>query len=426
MASALNLLANNRSKKILVIDSLGGVGQAGTGRSAAMFRNTFTSSDNQILADTSINYYLDTQEKSGIDLGAQLLGYLWLMSELQLKENEKYIERMNRNGIELKKYTGSELKRSIQGLATAFDPGSVQVSAMGLENVEGALLGVKCGKLEPDRLMRFYYDQFIALGGKCEFNTRATNLIVEPHKKLDVEDEPFVWQEKRIAGVRVKGRLDGDIYAETVVLAGGAWNNFLLEPIGLDGHVKSKKRQIFQLDAGSSDALRKILHTKGFNKYGIMPFTILPKCAIYLKPVEMGEQFWIGCDDEMNRAFINLPDFDPAAYNAEPSYYQKEIYPVLTSYFPQFENLNPSGMWAGLIAYNTVDHLPYVFAYENLIVVGGDSASGIMKGDALGRIVDAVYRQGPDAEALLYGNLPYQASKIGFEKRSVEPEEWLI
>ena len=70
-------------------------------------------------------------------------------------------------------------------------------------------------------------------------------------KKLNIEDEPFVWQETRIAGVQVKGLLDGNIYAETIVLAGGAWNNVLLEPIGLDGHVKSKKRQIFQINTST-------------------------------------------------------------------------------------------------------------------------------------------------------------------------------
>jgi glycine/D-amino acid oxidase-like deaminating enzyme len=145
-----------------------------------------------------------------------------------------------------------------------------------------------------------------------------------------------------------------------------------------------------------------------------------------LKPVQVGEQFWIGCDEEINREFVNLPDFDIAKYNAEPSYYQKEIYPVLTSYFPYFENLNPSNMWAGLIAYNTLDYLPYVFEYENLIVVGGDSGSGIMKADALGRIVESVYRQGPDSEALLYGNVPYSPAKLGVKKRSVEAEQWLL
>jgi FAD-dependent oxidoreductase domain-containing protein 1 len=426
IASAHYLLSNNPSKKILVIDNLAAVGQASTGKSAAMFRNTFTSADNQVLANTSIDYYLSIQDKSGIDLGLQLLGYLWLMSDRQFRINSKHVDTMNRNGIELKIYAEKELKNSIPGLTSNFEASNAEATTMNLENIEAAVFGVKCGKLEPDKLTRFYYDQFVALGGQCQFNTQATKLIVEPQRKLDIEDEPFVWQEKRIAGVQVKGLLNGNIYARTIVLAGGAWNNILLEPIGLDGHVKSKKRQIFQLDVNRINELQNLLFTRGFNSYGIMPFIILPKCAIYLKPVQMGAQFWIGCDDEINREFVNLPNFDPATYTAEPSYYQNEIYPVLRSYFPCFENLSPSNMWAGLIAYNTLDHLPLVFAHENLIVVGGDSGSGIMKADALGRIVDSVYRQGPDAEALLYGNVPYRAAKLGVKNRSVEREEWLL
>ena len=57
-------------------------------------------------------------------------------------------------------------------------------------------------------------------------------------------------------------------------------------------------------------------------------------------------------------------------------------------------------------------------------MVGGDSGSGIMKGDALGRIVDALYRD--QNEASLFGDLPYATSKIGFDKRDVEREAWVI
>ena len=47
-----------------------------------------------------------------------------------------------------------------------------------------------------------------------------------------------------------------------------------------------------------------------------------------------------------------------------------------------------------------------------------------MKGDSLGRIVDALYRE--QKEAVLYGDVPYRASKIGFDARDVEREEWVI
>ncbi|HUK80554.1 MAG TPA: hypothetical protein VLU91_07830, partial [Nitrososphaerales archaeon] len=81
-------------------------------------------------------------------------------------------------------------------------------------------------------------------------------------------------------------------------------------------------------------------------------------------------------------------------------------------------------MWAGLFAYNAFDYLPFVFRESNLIVVGGDSGSGMMKGDSLGRIVDSVYRD--EEEARLYGGIQYRTSKLSFDKRDVEREEWVI
>jgi 6-phosphofructokinase len=63
-------------------------------------------------------------------------------------------------------------------------------------------------------------------------------------------------------------------------------------------------------------------------------------------------------------------------------------------------------------------------AMDALIVVGGDSGSGIMKGDSLGRIAVAVYRG--EKEAMLYRDVSYETSKIGFEDRDVEREEWVI
>ena len=151
---------------------------------------------------------------------------------------------------------------------------------------------------------------------------------------------------------------------------------------------------------------------------------ILPKAGVHFKPVSEEGDFWIACEDEVNRPFIHLPDHDLASYAAEQEYYERSVNPILSAYFPGFRNARVKAMWAGLYSYNTLDNLPFVFRQDNLIVVGGDSGSGIMKGDSLGRIVDAVYRD--EEEASLYGDVRYETSKIGFGRRSVEREEWVI
>ena len=306
---------------------------------------------------------------------------------------------------------------------TDFDSNK-EAQLMALPRIDGGVYGPKCGRLDPDKLVRYYAQEFQRMGGRIAYNTDAERLLVGPAKSLGIDGEPFVWQDSRVEGVQVGGELNDRVMSETVVLACGAWGNELLEPAGIDGHVNSKKRQLFSVSAKAQKGLDQLLHTKGFNSLGLIPMVILPKAGVHFKPVSEEGDFWISCEDEVNRPFIHLPDHDLAAYSAEKEYYERSISPVLSAYFPQFRNAQVKAMWAGLYSYNTIDNLPFVFKQGNLIVLGGDSGSGIMKGDSLGRIADAVYRN--EEEASLNGDVRYRASKIGFEKRNVEREEWVI
>ncbi len=423
VASAYHLKKNNPDKDVVVVERFGAPGQGNTGRSNAMFRNTFSSADNQILSNSSIDFYLHLQEEMKIDVGLQQIGYLWLMSEKQLSKSEPFLREMERNGIEVRGFASEELKKLLPAMETDFES-NAEASLMSLPRVEGGVFGPKCGRLDPDKLVRFYANEFSKMGGGFAFNSNIERLIVGPSERLGIDGEPFVWQDSRVEGVRITGPENVELYAETIVLAGGAWENELLEPIGIDGHVKAKKRQLFSVEAKGKRGLEDLLHTKGFSALGLLPMVILPKAGVHFKPVSDENVFWIACEDEVNRPFIDLPEHDLGAYTAEGEYYDRSVYPVLTAYFPDFTNARMKSMWAGLYSYNTLDFLPFVFRERNLIVVGGDSGSGIMKGDSLGRIADAVYRG--EKEAILYGDVPYETSKIGFEDRNVEREEWVI
>ena len=422
VASAYHLQKNNPQKRILVVDRYGAPGQGNTGRSNAMFRNTFSSSDNQTLANSSIDFYTHVQGKEKSNIGLQKIGYLWLMDERQLSRSEPFLRGMEKNGIEVVRHGREELRRLLPSMVTEFESDD-GASMMELPSIAGGVFGPKCGRLDPDKLARFYAEEFVKAGGKFAFNTEAASLVVGPSKRLGIEGEPFVWQDFEIEGISVRGKGDGMLSARTVVVAGGAWENELLEPIGIDGHVKSKKRQLFSIQARGS-RLERLLHTGGFNALSLLPLVILPKAGVHFKPVSEENVFWVACEDEVVRPFIDLPGHDLESYTAEEDYYERSVYPVLSSYFPEFRDSRIKAMWAGLYAYNTLDSLPFVFRKRNLIVVGGDSGSGIMKGDSLGRIVNSVYRE--EEEALLYGGIPYRVSKIGFESRDVEREEWVI
>jgi len=422
VASAYHLQKNNPSKRVLVVDRYGAPGQGNTGRSNAMFRNTFSSKDNQTLSNSSIDFYTHVQDELKVDIGLQKIGYLWLMDEEQLSRSEPFLKGMERNGIEVVRCEREELSRLLPTMATGFEAND-EASLMELPSIAGGVFGPKCGRLDPDKLVRFYADEFTRAGGTFAFDTEAKSLVVGPKKRLGIEGEPFVWQDFEVEGVSVQGKTDGVLGAGTVVIAGGAWENELLEPIGIDGHVKSKKRQLFSIHA-KEGKLERLLHTSGFNALSLLPLVILPKAGVHFKPVSEESVFWVACEDEVVRQFIDLPQHDLEGYTAEKEYYERSVYPVLSAYFPEFRDSKVKAMWAGLYAYNTLDSLPFVFRKRNLIVVGGDSGSGIMKGDSLGRIVDSVYRE--EEEAQLYGQIPYQVSKVGFENRDVEREEWVI
>jgi len=422
VASAYHLKKNNPGKRILVVDRYGAPGQGNTGRSNASFRNTFSSSDNQILANSTIDFYIDIQEKLGVDIGLEKLGYLWLMDESQLSKTEPFLTKMEENGIETTKYGKEDLRRLLPNMTYEFGSNE-EAELLGLPPVDGGIYGPKCGRLDPDKLTRFYADEFARAGGEFAFNKDVKKLLVEPEKRLGREGEPFAWQDVRINGVQVHGDSEAELRAETVVLAGGAWENELLEPIGILCNVKAKKRQLFSIHARGKK-LERLLKTSGFNELGLLPFVILPKSGVHFKPVSNENVFWVACEDEVNRPFINLPEHDLEKYRAERDYFEKGVHPILSAYFPEFRDCQLKAMWAGLYAYNMPDCLPYVFRERNLIVVGGDSGSGMMKGDSLGRIVDALYRE--DDEASLYEGVPYRTSKLSFERRDVEREEWVI
>jgi glycine/D-amino acid oxidase-like deaminating enzyme len=418
VTSAYYIKKNSPEKEVLLVDMLAGPGSGNTGRSNGMFRNTFTSLDNQILSESSIDFYLNTQAQ-GVDLGIQKIGYLWLLGEQKASKYEKHIERMQENGlVDIKLYIRRELENLIDFQPA---PTSEESTLMGIEPVSLGIFGPKCGRLAPEKLVSFYIDMFAKIGGKTLFNCKIERILVSALESLNIEGEPFVWQDWLFTSAQF-GK-DSKIIFKDIVLACGAWLNMLIEPLGFDFQVKSKKRQIFALSAKNKNSLIRLMNTSGFNELGLLPMIILPVAGIHFKPVVESTEFWVSCEDEINREFIDKP-MDISQYRAEEKYFNLNIYPVLKEYFPQFIEPEIKSMWAGLYAYHLPDYIPFVQKESNMIVVGGDSGSGIMKADSLGRIVDAVYRGEEYAE--LYNGTRYPVERIGTKNRNVEREEWVI
>jgi glycine/D-amino acid oxidase-like deaminating enzyme len=407
LSSAYYLKKRNPEKIVVVIDMYGGPGQGNSAKSEGGFRNVFLSTTNFSLAESTIELFTHLQNDLGYDLKLFQIGYLWLLSEAQYRNQKEAFITMRKRGIELKIFMKDDLKRMIPALVTDF--GDEEAKLLGLETIDIGILGVKCGSIDVDALTRSYESEFLKLGGNTKYNTTATNLILKPEEALDIPGEPFVWQDSRVAGAKTN---KGDIFAGTTVVAAGVWSERLLDPIGFDAVMRPKKRQVFVF---KDPRLKSLLEVKELNEYGALPLTVLPRAGVYLKAELTEDSIWLGCSDDLGRSFSLEDDPQP-----EKEYYTNNIYPILAKYFPCFQDVRPVNMWAGQYAINSFDGIPVVAPAPGMIYVGSASGSGISKCDALGRIVAALYAEEDEAE--LYGGQRFKVSDIGIKNRNVERE----
>jgi glycine/D-amino acid oxidase-like deaminating enzyme len=123
----------------------------------------------------------------------------------------------------------------------------------------------------------------------------------------------------------------------------------------------------------------------------------------------------------LNRPFKYVQTEDD--WKSEQSYFEQSMYPVLSTYFPAFKDVRPASGWGGAYAYS-YDAVPYVYKEAGMIFATGDSGSGIMKADAIGRMVDALYRG--EKTTTLHGGATIDTDTLSIGNRKVEKEEVLI
>ena len=412
LSSAYYMKKRDQSRKVIVVEKLSGPGQGNSAKSEGGYRNLFASETNYLLADSTIDWFHHLQEDLNYDIGLHELGYLWLLPEDEYRERREPFDVAKKRGARVLEYSSEELKQLIPDLITEFDD-SEDSQMMGLEDVEMGVFGPNCGSVDVDRLVKAYEAEFLKIGGEIHYNTDAMKLLHDPVEPLGIPGEPFVWQESRIAGAETS---KGKILAETTVVACGTWASKILDPIGFDCLMKPKKRQIF---AFKDPKLSRLLNTKDFNEDNKLPVTILPTAGILLKGEVSEESIWLACADNLGRKFELEDDPKP-----EDDYYSNNIYHALVQYLPCFEDVRPANSWAGQYDINGFDQTPVVEAGPGIIYVGAASGSGIMKSDALGRIVDAVNEE--KEYATLYGGRGFKVSDLSVGNRRVERETLVV
>jgi len=380
------------SCKILLIDRNHTAGAGNTAKSAALYRNFFSSGTNRMLAASSIKYYLELGDKVQLDP----IGYLWLFSEEQWETSQKGIGQLDMKKDEFEVLDRAGIMNILRVNQQAKGPFS---------DFHSGVYCHLCGSLSAMALARHYTSEFISLGGEISFDTDIKSFL------LSGKDSCYAPWDDVLANAIIDQR--GNTYNATqFIITTGAWTHELLAPVGIASGILPKKRQLFVLDI--KDPAQLFVDMNPVKK----PAIILPAGGVYIKPILDKNILIVGCADELGQPFM-MSDPEP-----DPRYFHNAIEPVLNHYFPKLADYKLSLKWAGYYDYHWPDMTPVIESVANITWVGGTSGSGIMKADAVGRIAAA--RLQGHKEAVLADGTRFKVSRLSLRERDVEKEELVI
>ncbi|MCL4447935.1 MAG: FAD-binding oxidoreductase [Thermoplasmatales archaeon] len=413
LASAYHLKKMMPDRSILVVEKESDHSQGNTGRSVAGFRDFFSTTINAQLARASINFYKYVQEDLEYGIGMRETGYLFLMSKSKF-DSMKYVIDTLQTSTKLRVLDRNELA-SIPAFRVSLE--NEEAVQLNLQPIEVGVLGMNCGVLEIERLSSYYYDECKKLGIEFSFKTEVNSLEVVPENASGFPGEPFLWQNKIIGEISTNR---GSFSAEKYVLTTGAWTGKLLDSIGVDSHIKVKKRFVYQI--GGESVKKLVGASYGLNEADLFPFTVLPSHGVYLRPHPPSRTFWVSTsgttsDQELGPTFsYESPD---KIDFTEPTdeYFDYNILPVIRAYLNGLDDLKITGKWTGYYSLNTQDKTPYVFQFLNAIVATGGSGAGLMKADSIGRIV-ASMAAGIESTTL-FDKSKIKNSDLGITERNV-------
>ena len=424
-ATARYLKLSDTGSNILLIDDHNRVGAGNTAKSAALYRNIFSSPTSRQLATGSIAYY----ETLGDEIQLNPIGYLWLFSDSQWERSKGARDSLDPERDRIEFIESAGLKDMLNINLRSHDEDAR------FPGIAYGILGHRCGSLSGMALAEHYAREFESLGGRIMLNARISGI------ELTGKETCYApWDDVRSKGVKLKcggdrtgngrrsrngdrGRCgigDGNLSlrADHVVMATGAWTNELLHKVGIAGNVLPKKRQLFGLKIKDPRQIASIAGNDPAHGFPGTPAIILPAGGVYIKTLLDRNFLMVGCADDLGRPY-ELHDDGP-----DQGYFQKAIAPVLDHYFPDLKDYTLITSWAGHYAYHWPDKNPVLERVKNITWVSGTSGSGIMKADALGRIA-AAHLRGKKIAQLADGT-HFNVQDISLRNRKVENESFII
>jgi len=404
-ATAMHIKLLAPESTVLLLDRNPRPAMGNTRKSVALFRDLFTSRASRDMVLATIALLDHVQDELGYRLDLKRYGYYWMMDEERYRAMSNAIGDLRVRGSEVEQHGRDGVSERLGELLV---PEPASIDGRSLPHVDHAILVQNAGTVSPTRLALWYESEFRRLGGEVEYGFKVDRLALESERG----GSATVWEGARVSAV--EGPL-GRRAAVELVVAAGAWTPSLLDPIGVDCHVKPQTRQVFGLKGPGVDALHAENHFPGSE----LPVIVLPAGGVYLKPIRAQGLLVVGCADRWGRAYALEDDPRP-----EPRFLDNQIGPVLTAYLPGLRGAEVPVSWAGQYHYNTLDGNPYIFKESNITVAVGSSGSGIMKSDSIGRVAAAVHAG--NVEAKLFDGTRVRVANLGVRSRNVEEEKLII
>ena len=443
LATAYHLSQDRPDLSVLVLEAQARPGEGSMGASNAMVRDVFGSGDNHTLAKHSIAFYrhlMDEQEELRAPVPLlDLYGYLFLLSAARLPEYLALVER-SAGSIDAEAVGLDEL-RSCPGLDPAPARWYEGDDAPPPEPIAGGLFGRNCGAVAPELLANFYFEAARHQGVEFEFNATVRRLSFEGREEVLLHEpskRPFAFQE-RVPGRLHISRVDlGDgrhVRTDKVVVAAGGWAEKILHPLGFATGCSPRPQSLYSVSGPAVDELLRweppvtaIDANGGKSRF---PFLILPTGAA-LKPVFRERRIWMEYEDSTHP--IGTPqdpgkdgrlDYDMTQL-ADRDSYATDVLPAVTPYFPRFGSRDArlESCWGGYYHFSPDGHPVLVEQPYGVVFIGGDSGSGIMKADSLGRLVAA--RCQGHADARLFGGEMYSSDRLSLANRAVKEEKIIL
>lgn len=392
-STAYHLKKQSPKNRILLIEKNDRIAGGNTAKSAALYRNLFSSETSHTLASSSIKFYETIAPK----IALKKLGYQWMFSKEDWKKSQEGLEKLDPKADDFEILEASALQEKFH----------IDITKSGeMNEIHRILFGHRCGALSATNLARYYANEFQQIGGNISLKTKITNI----HLTEKINHYP-PWRDIKIESI--SDQQNKKYSANKYVFTTGAWTNEILTPIGIAPHIYPKKRQLFVIKIKEPSQIIKDSTVK-------VPILILPTGGVYLKPILEKNLLVIGCADDLGNPFQRNED-SPVA---EEGYFRRVIEPVLNYYFPKLTDYELFSKWAGYYAYYWPDYNPVIEQIANIQWVSGTSGSGIMKADAIGRIA-ATKTLGKE-QAILYDGTKFRVANLSLKNRKVDKEKLVI